>query len=882
MSKTFLSSLLFIITLGLGAQSINDPGVHLVLNYTTGEIDAMHIKLENTHAENKLLSINSNNATDATTHWENGSWRSGYYNTYVPGGYGGWYNPDEHNRHWSNHPLLRESARYSLGYIHGARNWSGTSIYNTRALNGIDYITNQQQADGSYLWWRQRPGLNTPDTDSSDPNSLNTYHFFTLGYALKALSEGYWYKKCVASQTATDQYDAIVDAADFVSGKIQAELLNVNSNSNIKGLTAWGLAAAHKATGDTQYKDDAILLADAIIADQDPATGLWLTGAEEDIKAWPENPTDLDQWIAGDFDGDGEEEVLQKYGTDAIYYYNRDAHEKAGQLRDVIMLGQDNRYTGISDLERWVVGNFDDDPEDEVLHKFQGNPKIYLWNHGDSSLGANAVYSGTAHIEKWLVGNFDNDDKDEVLQKYVGSDKLYLWNGPHSFGANRIHTFDNTLEDWIVGNFDGDNKQEVLWKYAETTNVYLWNAGSNFQSNSVYSGSHVEDWLAGDFDGDSVDEVLQKYTGSPTIYLWDGSYNFKENPVYSGNSHITKWIAGDFDGDGNEEVLQKYSGAKVYLWNYGGNFNGSAPYDGSAHTINWLVADTEGNGEDELFQVFDNSSAIYYWEDSENCMGCYKVYNIPAYKYYHDTRIQYHFFTLGALIETYSLLSGTKKATYAGAIKKAVNSVISRLHHIDTDRMSNFYIDINNNLIPKFLRDRESYNSREAIQQLAQLAYYAESDLANFTTTDIDRIVSLANRMVHADYPGYAYYKDYMNAINNNTYLDFYGGCAYNTFPTSSGGLNLNDSEEFHEKSALAYPNPVENIVTLQVDAGATGSYQLLVTDSKGNTVLSKQVNLRSGNNELNLDLSSLQSGVYTIRVSGRQGILTKQKILKQ
>lgn len=835
------------------SQAINDPGVHPEGNYTDAEMDAKHASLEGGHAYPKIESFNAGGYTLSTTEfWPAGTWNSGYLNSYNGGGYTEWYEEG-----FSNHPLIRTESKYILGYLHANRSLT-TNTHNAdfqeRALSGIDNLVNTQRPDGSYIWWRLRPSETVANT--SELVYDNAYGMYVIGFALKALSEGYWYKKCHLGLPATEVKDAIILCADFVVDNLDADLI-ASSNANERGLVGWAMSTAYKVTGDIAHKDAAITLANRIIISQFPE-GDWAVdaGGEEGTPAIPVGgPKPIQEWIAGDFDGDGEDELLQKYSPTQIYLQDDD-----------LKLGKNNIYYGVQHLEKWLVGNFDNDPEDEVLHKFVGSPYIYIWNYGEN-FGVNSVYTGAVHLEDWICGDFDDDDTDEVLQKYAGSNTIYLWGNGDSFGSNSIYTGGATIENWLVGNFDDDANIEVLQKYAGSTNVYLWNFGATFGANSIYAGpQHIENWIASDFDADGKDEVLQKYVASTYIYLWDEAYSFGTNSIYTGPYHLGKWVAGDFDGDGRDEVIQKYDGIPdIYEWNYGTGFNASKPYDGLQHTVKWIVANSDGGVKDELFQVLSGTDRIYYWDNPINCMGCYSIFNLPEFTIKHDSRMQYHFFILGALIETYSITSGPTKENIAESIKKGINHVIASLDPtLGSPKMSNYYYDTDRNVLPLYVREQNMFNSREAIQLLPQLAYYAKSDPANFTTTDVDRIINLANRMVNPDLPGYAYYKDYMNAINDDTYLDYYGGCEEGVFVELEDDpieiINhrgkMDEPEENIAIKQNVYPNPVRDILNI---SDSKSFLYAEVYNSIGMSI--------SKHNSTQLNLENLASGVYMLKI---------------
>lgn len=76
-------------------------------------------------------------------------------------------------------------------------------------------------------------------------------------------------------------------------------------------------------------------------------------------------------------------------------------------------------------------------------------------------------------------------------------------------------------------------------------------------------------------------------------------------------------------------------------------------------------------------------------------------------------------------------------------------------------------------------------------------------------------------------------------------------------------------------------PNPVVNVLHVQVISLPAGEYQITLTDMAGKTVLKRNSTYNNGSSFIDLDMSSFAPGVYLLAV--RQGeILLTQKILKQ
>ena len=117
--------------------------------------------------------------------------------------------------------------------------------------------------------------------------------------------------------------------------------------------------------------------------------------------------------------------------------------------------------------------------------------------------------------------------------------------------------------------------------------------------------------------------------------------------------------------------------------------------------------------------------------------------------------------------------------------------------------------------------------------------------------------------------------------VNGNTfsntasiYFDFNSPVVTNTTHTSfATGI----SELPIKNNLLLYPNPVTDNVTIRFQNGIPIN-QIEVTDILGRKVYDEQTNLKSKI----LNLKSLSSGVYFIKLQSRNGEMQVKKIVKQ
>jgi photosystem II stability/assembly factor-like uncharacterized protein len=78
------------------------------------------------------------------------------------------------------------------------------------------------------------------------------------------------------------------------------------------------------------------------------------------------------------------------------------------------------------------------------------------------------------------------------------------------------------------------------------------------------------------------------------------------------------------------------------------------------------------------------------------------------------------------------------------------------------------------------------------------------------------------------------------------------------------------------------YPNPAENTVYIQLKEKLTLALQLTITDLVGKKVLEKEFQPASGIKTVPFDVSSLQNGIYILRIADKESTFTKKLIIKR
>jgi len=283
-------------------------------------------------------------------------------------------------------------------------------------------------------------------------------------------------------------------------------------------------------------------------------------------------------WLAGDFNGDGFDDALnidnnnpnpyqpQEIATVSTHLSDGDgfAEEDAGNSAfiDTIAVSASDSSEGIDaasfDVEKFLVGDFDGDGKDDIANVIGVNRKARVYVHSSNGSGFNTEPSFKNDLsgyweeapaenwrpaltgQTWLSGDFNGDGKDDLLnvyEDYVAEDKIAVWTF-HSKGDG----------------FDATTSSEFT-TYDEITGTV-----------------DPKRYLVGDFNGDKRDD-LAVISGVPTpnstslttsvaVHFSTGD-GFENEPSYTEMLRFywehQEWKVGDLNADGKDDLINLYS-----------------------------------------------------------------------------------------------------------------------------------------------------------------------------------------------------------------------------------------------------------------------------------------------------------------------------------
>lgn len=262
----------------------------------------------------------------------------------------------------------------------------------------------------------------------------------------------------------------------------------------------------------------------------------WTNNSDNTINTW--NIGAQDKFYVGDFDGDGADELLcvQTGGNaDLITVFRFED----GAWQSVWSNGGDpTAGEGVYPYRHnFIVGDFDGDGKDELLgndtpngwmtlFEFYGGDWHWRWSDNGDPTEQLRLYR-----DKLTVGDFDGNGKDDllgrsgwttwfafdpVISKWIWVDSNYGNVNDPSAPMSYLHPYHEGV--FVAGDFDGDGRDEVLAESGDWITLFrIGNTGKFEWAQSDYGKSlgpmhlmhsYRAHYVVGDFDGDGKEEIL--------------------------------------------------------------------------------------------------------------------------------------------------------------------------------------------------------------------------------------------------------------------------------------------------------------------------------------------------------------------------------------
>ena len=302
---------------------------------------------------------------------------------------------------------------------------------------------------------------------------------------------------------------------------------------------------------------------------------------------------------SGDFDGDGEDELLMRNVSAGAWRYYDLAHA-GGRMRALPLPTDDiHRFLG--------VGDFDGDGLDDVLFRRRDTGAWLYYALKVPGVSPRAVASDALRVTRNRVyefrgvGDLDGDGHDDLLLRNTdnGVWVAYLMGGTDPELRQGLGLTPNQQYEFGgVGDFNGDGRDDLLLRHKAA------GAWVSYEMRADVRGVLKRPRLTknrnfglrgfGDLNGDGRDDVLLRHTGTGEWihYEMDGGRAILRRHVgVRRDATYGRVAVGDFDGDGNDSLLVRHSSGGDWVdWDLSGAMAQAQPYTGLVRDLAWRGA----------------------------------------------------------------------------------------------------------------------------------------------------------------------------------------------------------------------------------------------------------------------------------------------------
>jgi serine protease len=363
--------------------------------------------------------------------------------------------------------------------------------------------------------------------------------------------------------------------------------------------------------------------------------GLLTNFATERFGPFPNSVDSSDVPVAGDWNGDGTDEIGIWRGSNRYFYLDTDGD---GLLTNFATerFGPFPNSVDSSDVP--VAGDWNGDGTDEIGIWRGSNRYFYLDTDGDGLLTNFATErfgpfpDSVDSSDVPIAGDWNNDGTDEIGIWRGSNHYFYLdtnGNGILNIATERFGPFPdsaNPSDVSVAGDWNGDGTDEIgIWR-GSNRYFYLDTSSANEIFGPFPNSADPSDVpVVGDWNGDGTDEI-GIWRGSNRYFYLDtngdglltnfATERFGPFPDSADPSDVP--IAGDWNGDGTDEIgIWRGSNRYFYLDTNGNGILNIAterfgPFPNSVDSSDVPVAgDWNGDGTDEI-GIWRGSNRYFY------------------------------------------------------------------------------------------------------------------------------------------------------------------------------------------------------------------------------------------------------------------------------
>ncbi len=200
-----------------------------------------------------------------------------------------------------------------------------------------------------------------------------------------------------------------------------------------------------------------------------------------------------DEYLVGDWDGDGRDNIAVRRSNQIIMDYNYDG------------ISDFSFFFGLGNQDDYLVGDWDGDGRDNIAvrrsngismdYNFDGvADKIFYFGSGDSE-------------DEYLSGDWNKDGRDNIgIRKNQYITMNLNFDNPNIYQTVSYGN-GNQEDQYLIGDFNGDNTEDIAVRRENQIIIDYNMDGTADQSYFYGLGNSEDEYLVGDWNGDGKDNI---------------------------------------------------------------------------------------------------------------------------------------------------------------------------------------------------------------------------------------------------------------------------------------------------------------------------------------------------------------------------------------
>ncbi len=225
-------------------------------------------------------------------------------------------------------------------------------------------------------------------------------------------------------------------------------------------------------------------------------------------------------------------------------------------------------------LDAWSRGDFDGDGQSDLLLRNEATGELQVWAMNGTTRTAALATTPTGLTElQWRVSgtnDFNGDGQADVVWRHEVSGKVVVWlmNGVERISGSFTSPTGVTDTSWrlrATGDVDGDGQADLLWQQRQSGRLVTWlmNGLSRREGRFLTpEGPDSAQWQAvglADLTGDGRTDLLLQHAVSGRVVVWELEGGVRRSGVVllpelaQAGQHVV--AVGDWNGDGKTDVV---------------------------------------------------------------------------------------------------------------------------------------------------------------------------------------------------------------------------------------------------------------------------------------------------------------------------------------